>query len=123
MFASPIDPGALLARSYPVADGVRVRLRLARPRDAGWLAALLARAGVAADDLELRRALTFDPRRRAVIAALGPAGAGESLMALGGIDLGAAAPDLLLADGPPELRELLEEALVARARMRGPRVA
>ena len=109
-----IDPGALLARSYPLPGGGRVRLRLLRRSDAAAVRVLLATAWAVPDDLELQRLLRFDPRRRLAIAAV-------SLRARGAIDLAPGAePDLIVVDpdhGAP-LEELIAGALRARARRR-----
>ena len=121
MAGPAIDPGALLARTYPLPDGGRVRLRLLRRSDAAALRALLASAWAVADELELQRLLRFDPRRRLAIAAVSPRGRGEALLGAGAIDLDRSAePDLVVVD--PEhgaaLEDLIASALRARARRR-----
>jgi hypothetical protein len=116
---SGIDPGALLARSYPLPGGGRVRLRLLRRSDAAALRGLLAAAGAAPDELELQRLLRFDPRRRLGIAAVAPRARGEALLGAGAIDLiPGAHPDPIVVDPScgEALDDLLANALRARAR-------
>ena len=118
-----IDPGALLARSYPLPDGGRVRLRLLRRSDAAAVRVLLATAWAVPDDLELQRLLRFDPRRRLSIAAVSLRARGEALLGAGAIDLAPGAePDLIVVDPDPDhgaaLEELIAWALRARARRR-----
>ncbi|HEX3317976.1 MAG TPA: hypothetical protein VHR88_08160 [Solirubrobacteraceae bacterium] len=110
-----IDPGALLARTYPIPGGYRVRLRLLRRSDLPALRALLP------DELELQRLVRFDPRQRVAIAAASPRARGEALLGAGAIDLVAGAePDPLVLDATsdPAVAELLDTALRARARRR-----
>jgi hypothetical protein len=116
-----IDPGALLARTYPIPGGNRVRLRLLRQSDAPALRTLFDSARAVPDELELQRVLRFDPRRRVAIAAVSPRPRGEALLGAGAIDLHPGAePDLVVVD--PECGEsverLLTDALRARARRR-----
>lgn len=120
MTQSPsIDPGALLARTYPLPGGQRVRLRLLRHADAPGVRDLLERVGLTVDDLQLKRLGRFDPRRRAVIAAVSLGAGGESLLGLGSIELGPRSqPELVVIDPDcgEELEGLLVNALLARAR-------
>jgi hypothetical protein len=118
MFDQFIDPGALLARAYPLPSGSRVRLRLAHGRDRAGLAELLERSGLEVDDFEVRRALSFDPRRRVVIAATCPIDGRETLVGVGGIDYGSDDPDLLVGPDESGVRQLLAAALRARAATR-----
>jgi cytosine/adenosine deaminase-related metal-dependent hydrolase len=114
-----IDPGALLARSYPLPDGGRVRLRLLRRSDAAAVRVLLATAWAVPDDLELLRLLRFDPRRRLAIAAVSLRA--ETLLGAGAIDLAPGAePDLIVVDPDhgAALEELIAGVLRARARRR-----
>ena len=116
-----MDPGALLARSYPLPDGGRVRLRLLRRSDAAAVRVLLATAWAVPDDLELQRLLRFDPRRRLAIAAVSLRARGEALLGAGAIDLAPGAePDLIVVDPDHDaaLEELIAGALRARARRR-----
>ena len=50
-----IDPGALLARTWRLDSGLRVRLRDARPRDAAAVGDLPSRCGVEVSDLRVQR--------------------------------------------------------------------
>jgi hypothetical protein len=116
---APIDPGALLARTYAVPGGRRVRLRLLRNADLPAVRDLLEQVGVGLDELTLQRLGRFDPRERVAIAAVAPRPRGESVLGIGAIDLGPRSrPDLLVIDPAcgDELEGLLVNALVARAR-------
>lgn len=117
------DPGALLGRTYPLEDGSRVRLRLARSSDAAAVRTLLRRQADLAEqtvpDLELARLVSFDPRDRCVICATGLIEGAERLIGVGSIPLDGdgAEPEWLIIDpaSPPGLRSLLIGALVGRA--------
>lgn len=119
MAPSGFDPGALLARTYPLPGGERVRLRLLRRSDALALRQLLVEAGGVPDELEVRRLLWFDPRHRFAIAAVTPRARGEALLGAGAIDLiPGADPDAIVVDPScgDALEGLLRSALRARAR-------
>jgi hypothetical protein len=110
------DPGALLSQTYALPRGPRVRLRLARSRDAPAIRALTAEHGIELDSLSLERLLRFDPRR-IVICATALVGAGEVVAGFGAIELRSGAePEPVLADeGFAEgLGELLAAALAGR---------
>jgi hypothetical protein len=114
------DPGALLARSYPLPRGPRVRLRLAQLRDAPAIRALLERHGVDPEDLQIARLVRFDPRTRVVISATALIGSSETMVGIGAIELDAnplAEPDTLVVDEQltEGLDELVKRALVGRA--------
>lgn len=115
-----------LARTHALAAGPPVRLRLARPADADGLHALLDGRGIAATPLELRRLLSFDPLRRAVLCATAPLDGTDVLVGLGAIDLTESADvdtlvvDERLTDG---LGELLTDVLRERAASHARRVA
>jgi hypothetical protein len=114
-----VDPGALLARTYPLPGGQRVRLRLLRHGDASGVRDLLQRVGVTVDDLQLQRLGRFDPRSRVAIAAVSLRSGGETLLGLGSIELGPRSePELVVIDPGcgVELEGLLVNALLARAR-------
>jgi hypothetical protein len=116
---SSIDPGALLARSYPIPGGGRVRLRLLRKADEAAVRALLADAGTQLDEFQLQRLLRVDPRARTAIAAVSPRAGGEEVLGIGVIDRFAdAEPELIVVASHcgPALEELIEGALRARAR-------
>lgn len=98
-------------------DGTRVRIRLPRHGDGAGLHALAQRLGVAADEVELRRALRFDPRKRVVIVATSLGDGPPELVGWAAMDRDADEPDTLLADvtNAPGLGQVLASALVAHA--------
>ena len=111
------DPGALLSRTYALPRGPRVRLRLARPRDAPAMRALAAKHGIDLDSLQLERLLRFD-RRRIVICATALVDGGERFVGFGAIELAPGAePEPVLVDErvTDGLAELLAAALSGRA--------
>lgn len=117
-----IDPGPLLARSYALARGPRVCLRLARARDAGGIADLLWGHGRQPDELELERLVRFDPRRQVVLVATALVESRETVVGVGAIELEhslEALPTFVLADAhlTEGLDELLTAALVGRAQL------
>src|SRR5690349_8112277 len=77
--AQTLDPGALLATSYQLRDGSRIRLRLARPTDVPLVHDFLA----GGDDELVRRFTFYDPRERVVLAATMLDGGQERIVALG----------------------------------------
>lgn len=113
------DPGALLARSFALPRGPRVRLRLARLRDLAAIEALVAREGGGPDELDLARVLRSDPRRQLAISATALIGSAETVVGFGsvGLDQPAPTPRLLVVDREltEGLDELLRAALVGRA--------
>jgi hypothetical protein len=113
------DPGALLARSYTLARGPRVRLRLARSRDLVAIEALMGREGRAREGFALLRVLRADPRRQLAITAAALVGSAETVVGFGAIDLDqpGVAPKLLVVDHAltDGLDQLLADALVGRA--------
>jgi len=115
-----------LARTYALAAGPRVRLRLARRRDEAAVGRLLAGRGVEASELELGRLLSYDPMRRMVVCATAPLGGAETVVGIGAIDLAAGAePDTLVVDEAltAGLGELLGGVLRSRADRHGRRFA
>lgn len=119
-------PHSPLTRTYTLEEGPTVHLRLALRFDAAPVADLLRRRGVQAGDLEIMRALTYDPSCRAVVAALALIDGQETLVGLGAIELEPdALPDTLVADEKlaPGLGRLLGELLTARAGAHRRRVA
>ena len=111
------DPGALLSQTYALPRGPRVRLRLARSRDAAAIQTLAAEHGIELDSLSLERLLRFDPRR-IVICATALVGAGEVVAGFGAIELEPGAePEPVVADErfAAGLGELLAAALAGRA--------
>ena len=114
------DPGALLARSYLVADGVRVTLRLARARDLEAIADLFAREGNGLSRLEIARLLRSQPRERLLLCATALIAGREVIVGFGTVSLVAegVTPALIVADTAraPGLGTLLGEALLGRAK-------
>jgi hypothetical protein len=111
---SPTLKMMLLTGSHRLANGVRVRLRYPHARDRAAVGALHARLGLPADELEVRRMLSFDLRHRRVVVAVAWVDGVETLVgAAGGSHAGDPAPDVLLADEAlaPGITELLRAAL------------
>ena len=111
---------ALLGDTFPLENGMRVRLRMARSSDTTPIRGLLARAAPGAGELELARLVQFDPRRRCVICATSLIDGTETLVGVGSIDLegdGRAKPDTLIVAEvrPKDVAELLAGALIERA--------
>jgi hypothetical protein len=123
------DPGALLGRFYPLADGSRVGLRITRPSDVAPIRELIARRSTvdgpvpAACDLEVARLVNFDPRRQCVICATALVDRGERMVGVGSIRVddqpsrSGLEPQLVLLDpdAPAGVEALLTGALVGRA--------
>jgi hypothetical protein len=113
------DPGALLARSFTLPRGPRVRLRLARSRDLAAMEALVRREGVRMGELDLARLLSADPRRQLAITATALIGSTETVVGFGVIDLDrpGASPKVLVVDQAATggLDTLLGDALIGRA--------
>ena len=116
--ASGFDPGALLGASFPLADGTRVRLRLARWTDSAMIDRLFAEAGAGEDGL-VGRLVQFDPRERVVLCAMALIDGSETLVGVGALDVAGAGVEPGLVVARPEmeadLRELLTSALRGRA--------
>lgn len=117
-----LDSALLLGRYHELPSGLRVCMRLARPRDAGGIADLFWAHGREPDALELGRLVRFDPRRRVVICATALVDSLETIIGVGEIELGHGADtgagfvlvDEVRAEG---LEDLLSAALVSRARL------
>ena len=117
---------SVFTRSHAPDRGPRVHIRLARPADRAAVHELLAGRGVEASELELKRLLTYDPFRRAVILASAPIDGTETLVGLGAIDLVEdAEPDTVVVDErvTDGLGSLLGRLLVERAQAHARRVA
>jgi hypothetical protein len=117
---SNFDPGALLASSYLLTRGPRVRLRLPQLRDAPGIRELLRSQGREPEELEVARLVRFDPRIRLVICATALVGSRESVVGIGAIDLEPGReshPDTVVVDAEQTegLDELLTHALLGRA--------
>ena len=108
----------VFSRTFALASGPRVRVRLGMPRDAGRVASLLGDLGVEASELDLRRLLTYDPSRRRVALAFAPMDGRDVLVGLGAIELRPDAEvDTLLVDDrvADGLRDFLAGLLAQRA--------
>lgn len=100
-------------------DGRRLRLRLPQAADRDRIAALHDRIGVTIDELELARALRFDPLRRAVVCAVLWDRDHETVVGWAAADRGAEAMEHVVTDEAfaPGVTHLLAEALAERARI------
>lgn len=99
--------------STTLPSGLRLRLRMPHAQDAPQLRELLARLGLAADDLQASRALRFDPRERVVVVATVLAGRTEDVVGFAAMPRFASEPELLLADEAraPGVAAILEQTL------------
>jgi hypothetical protein len=112
----------LLDRYHDLDDGIRVRLRLPRVTDPPGLVGLLARLGLATDDvLEVRRALRSSPGRRVAVCATTWQDGAERLVGFGAADLEGRSMTVLAEDDG--VGGLLEHALTELARPWRRRVA
>ena len=113
--AQPLDPGALLATSYQLRDGSRIRLRLARPSDVPLVRGFLAGEEEASDEL-VRRFTFYDPRERVVLAATMLDDGQERIVALGDAafeDM----PEVVVADDMDGIADLMAEAVAYYTRL------
>jgi hypothetical protein len=115
-----IDLGAMLATSYDLEDGSRVRLRLARPTDVPLVQEFLAggSADVLVEDELVRRFTYYDPREHIVLAATRLDGGRERIVALGDAafdDL----PEVVVGDGMEDSRlaDLMADAVAHYTRL------
>jgi len=116
--ASHLNP--IFARSHRLSDGLRVRLRLARPGDQGPLVDLLDRLGFSPSESHLLDLVRFD-RGRAVICATALLAGTERIVGFGAIDpraAGASAWVVVDPDHAAELTPLIRSALDARTHTR-----
>jgi hypothetical protein len=118
--STSLDPGALLARYYALANGPRVCLRLVRPRDQVGIRELFEAHGRPLDELELARLVSFDLTRHLVLVATALIDTRETVVGVGSIGLGEQAsrvPTLVVVDDDRTegLHELLAGALVGHA--------
>jgi hypothetical protein len=104
----------LLDTTTQLPDGVRIRLRLPHATDLDGMRALHDRLGLKADELDVARALRFDPRRRAIVCATAWLGGAEAIVGYGAISFDRSTPDLLVVDEAlaPGLRALIETLLL-----------
>jgi hypothetical protein len=84
--------------STTLPSGQRMRLRVPHAQDAARLRELFERLGVGLDDLQLSRALRFDPRERMALVAMVLVDRSEELVGFAAIERYAAEPELVLAD-------------------------
>jgi hypothetical protein len=109
--ASNFTPGPLLGQTFPLVEGVGVRLRLAHFNDWPAIAKLMNEQSTdfAQAASEARRLVQFDPRRCYVLCACALIDSTERLVGVGAIDLtedGVAEPDVMIVD--PELAEITD---------------
>jgi hypothetical protein len=121
--AFDFDPGALLGRFYPLDDGFRIGLRVARSSDAGPIRELFGRQPDRdTSELEVARLTNFDPRQHCVLTATALIDGVERLVGVGSIGLRDdpppdLQPELVIVDPevPEAVRGLLAGALAGRA--------
>jgi hypothetical protein len=108
---------ALVARSYTLPRGPRVRLRLAQRRDRAAILDLLRGHADNPGDLEIARAVQANPRERIAICATALLGLRETILGVGVIEVGSERPDTVVVDGrlTDGLAELITGALVSRS--------
>ena len=116
------DPGTLLSTTHEVDDGLRVRLRLARPSDAVLMEAFFDELS---DETRAIRDFTFfNPRERLVMVAAAMAGHSEEIVGVADVvlldtavaELGAVVHDPRQGMG---IGELLTEAIASLALRQG----
>lgn len=107
-----------LDATAPLPDGRRVRVRLPHAADRQEIALLHDRLGVAIDDLELARALRFDPRTQIVLCATVWDEDREVVVAWASATRGREDADTMIADEAlaPGVRLLLATALAGHHR-------
>jgi N-acetylglutamate synthase-like GNAT family acetyltransferase len=110
----------MLDRTYVLADGHRVRVRLARSSDARAIRELAARRRLDIDPLDAARLVRFDPRRRLVISATALIDSHETFVGIAAADVDCSDPceleTLIFDERIDGLGELLASAIAARAR-------
>ena len=110
----------MLATSYDLEDGSRVRLRLARPTDVPLVCDFLAGDSAEADvsDELVRRFTYYDPREHVVLAATMLDGGRERIVALGDAAFDDP-PEVVVGDGLEDSRlaDLMAEAVAYYTRL------
>jgi GNAT superfamily N-acetyltransferase len=121
-----VDPGALLATTHEVGDGLRVRLRLCRPSDARRVSTFFD--GLSPDTRqavgEVRDFTFYNPRERLVLAAARPVDGTDTIVGLADCSLIATglARLVVVVDDDAQGRgvgKLLTGAIAALARRQG----
>jgi hypothetical protein len=123
--AHALDP-TIFSRTHRLEDGLRVRLRLARPGDQGPLVALLSRLGFAPSEAALLDLVRFDPQRREVVCATALIGGRERILGFGALELEPRAGSATVVADPahaPEVNRLLRRAINSRRGRRRDRSA
>ncbi len=107
----------LLDDTTALPDGTRIRLRLPHAADRIGVAELSQRLGLEADDLEIARALRFDPRTGTALCATVWVDGRETLVAFGTAARGTGRVDTVLADErvAPGAGAIVGAALAAHA--------
>lgn len=107
----------LLDDTTSLPDGTRIRLRLPHSGDRAELRALHGRLGLQADDLEIGRALRFDPRTRTTLCATVWVGGRETVVGYATTTRGARQAETVLADErlAPGVGAIVRAALAAHA--------
>ncbi len=121
-----MDPGALLATTHEVGDGLRVRLRLGRPSDARQISAFLdgLSAGTRQAVGDVRDFTFYNPRERLVLVATRPVDGADAIVGLADCALISTglAQLLVVVDDDAQGRgvgKLLTGAIAALARRQG----
>jgi hypothetical protein len=101
--------------STTLPGGQRLRLRMPHAQDRARLRELSERLGAGLDDLQLSRALRFDPRERMALVALVLVDRSEELVGYAAMERCATDPELVLADDAraPGAAVVLEQTLRA----------
>lgn len=111
------DIGTLLASSYALPRGPRVRLRLPQRRDLDGVRRLFVGAGGPADELDVARLVLADPRQALVICATGLVEGRERVLGFGAMALGderAGREPVVVVD--PEVTSGLDDLLLRALR-------
>lgn len=108
-----------LDATAPLPDGRRARLRYPQASDRDAVAALHARLGLRADEVEIARTLRFDPRTRVVLCATTWVDGQETVVAWAAAPRGHATAHTILADEilAPGIGALMRRALAEQARV------
>jgi GNAT superfamily N-acetyltransferase len=121
-----VDPGALLATTHEVGDGLRVRLRLCRPSDARRISAFLdgLSSGTRQAVGDVRDFTFYNPRERLVLVAARPLDGADAIVGLADCALISTglAQLLVVVDDDAQGRgvgKLLTEAIAALVRRQG----